>query len=454
MSNTNLDDTQPIRPKPAPPPAAAGKPRSPEKSKRKLKSRKWLWAVAFLLSLAIVVVFSATAGYRSGKQSFLTESTSQSKLTLEEQYILAVQNYEAGEYEVALQRFKYILEIDPSYPGVTDKLADVMAILYATATPSPMPATITPTPTRDMRPVEDLFKSAQEAITNQNWEQAIDILISLRQADQNYQTTQVDGWLYVALRHRGVNKITNQANLGGGVYVLSLAERFGPLDIEANTIRDWARLYMYGLSFWEVDPKQAVFYFGQVAAAVPYLRDASGWTAVDRYRASLIQYGDILVGQKAWCDAKTQYELALGIRPDAALQETLVQVTGLCLGITETPAVSSTPTETPTPTLPGQPTDTPTVTTNPPTETATSEPPTATTEPPTVAPPTETPTPTLTNTEAPPPPATDSVPAPYPISPSGLSADTSPGRTDRVNPIFASLQGFWAVLQQTLEGWL
>ncbi|MBN2549753.1 MAG: hypothetical protein JXB15_11380 [Anaerolineales bacterium] len=452
MSNPNLEDTQPLRPKPAPPPAPAGKPGTPQKSTPQPKSRRWLWAAAILLALLVVLVFSASAGYRSGKQSFLAQSTSQSRLTLEEQYLLALQDYETGQYEVALQRFKYILEIDPSYPGVTDKLAEVMAVLYVTATPSPLPATSMPTPTRDLRPVEDLFKSAQDAIANQNWEQAIDTLISLRQADPNYRMTRVDGWLYLSLRNRGISKITNQANLGGGVYDLSLAERFGPLDVEANTTRDWARMYMYGLSFWEVDPKQAVFYFGQVAAALPYLRDASGWTAVDRYRASLLQYGDILIGQKAWCEAMTQYELALGIRPDAALQETLIQLTGLCLGSTETPAVSGTPTETPTPTLPGQPSDTPTITTNPPTETVTSQPPTTTTEPPTEAPPTETPTSTPTDTEAPPP--TDAYPAPSPISPSGLSSDASPIGANWALPIAASLQGFWAALRQALEGWL
>ena len=60
-------------------------------------------------------------------------------------------------------------------------------------------------------------------------------------------------------------------DLEGGIYDLAIAAKFGPLDTEANSAREWARLYIVGLSFWEVHPEQAVFYFGQVASSAPYL---------------------------------------------------------------------------------------------------------------------------------------------------------------------------------------
>jgi hypothetical protein len=63
------------------------------------------------------------------------------------------------------------------------------------------------------------------------------------------------------------------------MYDMSLAEQFGPLDKEADTYRTWARLYITGASFWEIDWEQVINYFSQVYAAVPMLRDGSGVTA-------------------------------------------------------------------------------------------------------------------------------------------------------------------------------
>jgi TPR repeat protein len=57
------------------------------------------------------------------------------------------------------------------------------------------------------------------------------------------------------------NSAWSQGNLEGGAYDLALAERFAPLDVQANSWRELARLYLFGSSFWEVMPEQAVYYF-------------------------------------------------------------------------------------------------------------------------------------------------------------------------------------------------
>jgi len=55
----------------------------------------------------------------------------------------------------------------------------------------------------------------------------------------------------------------------------------------------WARYYILGASFWELDWAQAVNYFSQVADAAPNLRDASNVTASQRYYQALLKYGDL-----------------------------------------------------------------------------------------------------------------------------------------------------------------
>ncbi len=70
----------------------------------------------------------------------------------------------------------------------------------------------------------------------------------------------VDGLLYLSLRSRGVQKIYKERNLQGGIYDLAVAEKFGPIDLQVKTARNLARLYLYGVSFWEVDWAKAVEY--------------------------------------------------------------------------------------------------------------------------------------------------------------------------------------------------
>jgi len=312
----------------------------------------WLWVLITIGLLGSAITLGSLGGYYSAQRTIESQQVAQAETQVQMQFELGVQDLESGRFEVAKQRFEYIVSIDPNYPGVMDMLAQSMQILMSTATPSPAPLEATATPTRDLRPIEELYNQSLTYVANQEWDAVIDTLSALRKADRTYQSAQVDGMLYLSLRSRGVNKILQGRQLEGGIYDLALAARFGPLDIDAEQARQWARLYIIGLSFWEVHPEQAVYYFSQVAAAVPNLTDASGWTANDRYRAALIQYGDLLANQGEWCEAQLQYELAMSIRPDAGLQETLTQAAEHCLSLTVTPTLETTGTLTTTLTAP------------------------------------------------------------------------------------------------------
>ncbi len=409
MKNPNTGDTQPsdITASDTSPVAV----KTGERSKFPLgRIPIWIWGVSAMLVLAFTVSVGAVAGYYSGSSYNEGNSAVQSRQALEEQYTLGVQNFEAGEFELALQRFEFVLSQDPNFPGITDKFSQTMAIVYATGTPPPESVEITPTPTFDPRPVEELFNHAISLITNLDWTGTIDTLLALRKADINYQVAKVDGMLYVSLRNRGVSKIINQGDLEGGIYDLGIAEKFGPLDSEASSSVELARLYLVGLSFWEVHPEQAVFYFSQVAASAPFLSDSSGWTATERYRVALIQFGNFLSDRGDWCAAQAQFELSLNIRPDETVQSLAEQAALKCSPPTPTSIGTGTVTATPTPTgsAPGI-TQTPTSTQPvPPTATPTQGQPPTTAPPPTTEVP-QTPEPPATTEPAPP---TDGNPPP------------------------------------------
>jgi hypothetical protein len=149
-------------------------------------------------------------------------------------------------------------------------------------------------------------------IRAQDWPGALGALDTIRKLDPTYKTAQVDGMYYFALRNHGYALITNEGNLEGGIYYLTLAERFGPLDNSANGLREGARAYITGASFWELNWEQAVFYFEQVGLGWPSLWDGT-MTASQRYHFALMRFGDELFTRQNFCAAYDAYTAASNI---------------------------------------------------------------------------------------------------------------------------------------------
>jgi tetratricopeptide (TPR) repeat protein len=379
--------------------------------------RRLIWVFFTVLMLVLGSVTGALAAYRSAANTLQDRQGFQSILVLTDQFNRGLADMETGQFEIARKRFEFILSEDPNFPGAVEKLAEVRQILYATTTPTPTGTptptptdtpTVTPTPTRDPRPLEEQLSVALASINEGDWNRAIETLLAMRSSDPSFQTVRVDGLLFLSLRSRGLDRILNRRDLEGGAYDLSLAENFGPLDSRATWARQMVRLYMYGSAFWEAYPEQAVFYFGQVAAAAPYLTDASGWTSSARYRASLVHYGDYLARQDDWCSAQAYYELALSYGFDGELAEKVEKAAYECSPPTATPTQEPTGTVTPeivlteTPDAPATEQPAPTETSIPPSEepTAQPDPPTPTEENPlSETPQTAEPSPTVTTQE-------------------------------------------------------
>ena len=209
--------------------------------RRKL-ARFLLWAVVFGAIVLFSLAAGALAGYQSGTGSQRATATMLAKSSIDEQFALAVQDIAEARFEIAYRRLEYVIAQDPAFPGATDKMAEVMTILYATATPTLLPSTATPTPTRDLRPVEDQLNLALSLVAEQKWVEAIDSLVGLRKEDPAFRTAKVDGLMYISLRMLGFDKIWKEGDLNGGIYDLVLASRFGPIDAQANSARNLARL--------------------------------------------------------------------------------------------------------------------------------------------------------------------------------------------------------------------
>jgi tetratricopeptide (TPR) repeat protein len=276
------DDTQPIKPV--------------------KKAPRWRSILISILGFLLLMGLGAFGGYTSGIKDRVNARNSVISQQLTEQFQYAIVDIEFGRYEAAKQRLEFIIANEPSYPGAQQKLTEVL-VMSSIPTLTP---TVTVTSTPDFSGAESAFQRAQQLILAQDWPNALSALDTIRKLDPSYKTAQVDGMYYFALRNYGYDLIKKQGNLEGGIYQLTLAERFGPLDNTAVGLREGARMYITGASFWELDWAQAVAYFSQVGSGWPSMWDGTMSAAERLYFASM-RYGDQLVEQQQYCDAVQQY---------------------------------------------------------------------------------------------------------------------------------------------------
>ena len=320
----------------------------PNKSKK--KSSKKIFLIT-LVGIILIIALGVWGGYNSGIKTRTDAEATMVSGKMEEQFQLGAIALAEGRYDHARQHFEYIVQNDANYPGAAEGMAQAILGMNQTATPEPtLPPTLTATP--DLRGTEAIFANAQQLINAGDWTNALTALDQLRKDDPNYETAKVDGMYYFALRYNGYDKITKEGDLEGGIYYLTLAERFGPLDSTANDSREAARLYIIAASFWEINWEQAVNYFGQLAAYAPNIwNSASRMTAGERYHFALMRYGDelFLVRNDA-CGAYAQYILAetYGALDEVANQNKS-KAYQICYPPTNTPEPTSVipPTETP-----------------------------------------------------------------------------------------------------------
>ncbi len=272
---------------------------------RNRRGRRFLFNA---LGVIIILVIAVLGGYSSGIGIRKSNQSTVIMQQLGEQYQNTLIDIQFGRFEIARQRLEWIISNDPIFPGAQEKLTEVLVSMNQ---PTP---TLTPslTPTPDFSGAQEAFTRAQQLIAAQDWPGAIGALDQMRKLDPTYQQSQVDGMYYFALRNYGYNLIIKEGNLEGGIYQITLAERFGPLDRDTNGIREGARYYIIGASFWELDWKQALSYFDQVYRGWSGLWDGT-YTASQRFQIASMRYGDELFAAGQFCDAVTQYQNAQAI---------------------------------------------------------------------------------------------------------------------------------------------
>jgi tetratricopeptide (TPR) repeat protein len=262
-----------------------------------------------------------------------------------------MQQFANGNYELARTHFEYVLKNYPEFPGIEEKYTETMVKLAQASVPTPQPQA---TPKLTNMNAEALFNQATQEVQAQQWASAINTLDALRNEETNYRTLDVDGLYFIALRYRAVELIVNDGDLEEGLYLFNLLSKYAPLDHDAVNYANWARLYLTGASYWDIDWEQVVNYFSQLAAAFPYMHDVNGWTASDRFIVGSENYGDQLAGAGEHCKALQYYQTVLNYSAIERVKDKYNESYRKCYPPTKTPAPTSAPVivpteETPTP---------------------------------------------------------------------------------------------------------
>lgn len=293
-----------------------GKKTTRSKSRRRLR-----WLFGSLVGFVAFVGLGALGGMQAGISSRLGAERQQKAVEAVVQFNYGLDDLNHGRCDLAVQRFQYVIQLDPSYPDIVSKYSQALLCAGGTATPTANVSTgLRPTP--DLRAAEQIFADAQAQLAAQNWDQLLTFLDSLRVTFSDYNAIAVDDMYYVAYRNRGVNRILQLGDLEGGIFDLNRAAQIGPLDAQATNYRDWAVNYIVGASFWEIDWAKVIDYFQSLAAAAPNLHDLSFFTSQDRLATAIPYYVLDLIRQareyetdKQWCTARDLMNTAASYAP-------------------------------------------------------------------------------------------------------------------------------------------
>ena len=87
----------------------------------------WIhWIISIVIGLLAAGVIGVTLGYSSGLRQREKDLSLAIAVDVQTQFELGLQDYEAENYELAQQRFEYVIEQNPNYPGIMDMLVETI----------------------------------------------------------------------------------------------------------------------------------------------------------------------------------------------------------------------------------------------------------------------------------------------------------------------------------------
>jgi tetratricopeptide (TPR) repeat protein len=295
---------------------------------------RFLTASTALILIVICVVGSALlvaalGGVVAGQNQRSLEATQTTSADLDIQFELGLGDLAAERYDLAAQRFRWVLERAPDYPGATDRLAQAEQL--STAASAPLPTDI---PTSAAQTLDERFAEVQTLVNNAHWETAIQRLHDLEDLDPEYRRVDVQELLYRALTTLGLQYVRGE-RMEEGIFLLEQAQHIRPLDDQAAGELYFANQYTTVRQYWDLNWVIVIANLEAISEVLPNYRDVA-----TRLPEAHEKYGDQLAAFGAQCDAADQYELALGYESTETRRDKFNTATDACLNPTATPTVT------------------------------------------------------------------------------------------------------------------
>ena len=276
------------------------------------------WVIGFLCLLALSIGGGAYYGVTQGEQDREQRRLSQA----DQHYHAGLERLEAGEYELAIAEFEYVLKLNPDHAFAPQGIAEAQARIAAR-----------PTPTSEVyeNVADDLYQQAVAHYEAKRWEEAIAVLTQLRVLDPTYEAETVEEMLFTSLYNTGM-VLLDEDRLEEGIFYLDQAVELRPLDEEALTQRSLAIQYMTALGYWGAGWERCIECFEQLYATAPNYKDVFRRL----YRAH-VTYADAWYAQGEMCPAEVEYALAAQLVADAEIEQKRAEAAEICLVATPTP---------------------------------------------------------------------------------------------------------------------
>jgi tetratricopeptide (TPR) repeat protein len=277
------------------------------------------WTIGFLFILALSIGWAAYRGLYEGERD-----RAQQRLELADQhYRTGLERLDAGEYELAIAEFEYVLKLNPSHPTASQGITEAETRMNVP----------TPSPTTEVYEivVDDLYQDAVTYYEAEDWENAIAVLTQLRVLDANYAAEAVEDMLFTSLYNAGMAFLAED-RFEEGVFYLDQAITLRPLDEEALTERSLALQYMNALGYWGVDWERCIESYEQLYAVAPNYKDV-----FSRLYLAHVTYADTWYDQGEMCPAEVQYAQALLLMNDPEVEQKQAEANQICLVATPTP---------------------------------------------------------------------------------------------------------------------
>lgn len=315
----------------------------PEKKPRKPKQKgRGLWIWGAILFLVLALLLAGFLGYRRGIARRLELQRQQEMQMIEAQLALYFGDLANENYENAFMRLDWIKQVKPNFPGLDDMMAEVSQKIGFVPTSIPTAAlpvdgqdpvqqqeTPTPKPTLDLAAAEAIYASIQQAVSDQDWNLAVDRILEIKEKAFEYKRILVDGYYFIALRNRGISRIWS-GQLEQGMYDLSVVDSLGALDKDADGAYQWAANYITATSYWDVNWEAAVNAFGTLYSQTPNFTETGGMSVTERYRIALYKRGEEYALHEEWCTAADYYRRSIEVGMNLDIQVTAVAYAEYC----------------------------------------------------------------------------------------------------------------------------